>query len=99
MKKTVGFVIALYALLDKIPSPDGTEEAVESMAEELAFLYKGLTLLETISLEYGGTDREMNPEMVYKVSHVLLGNCENPHNDWREEIEQLYKVAVGEIDE
>ena len=37
---------------------------------------------------------------IYKFSHIALGKCRNPHDDWRNELFELHAKLVerGQID-
>jgi hypothetical protein len=63
------------------------------MSEELKD--KALKVIEFIAMNHW--DR---PEaIIYRISHIANGECENPHWDWVEELNQLYDKlkAEGEI--
>lgn len=32
---------------------------------------------------------------IYKIAHCNLGECKNPHNDWKKEIELGYKIIFN----
>lgn len=33
-------------------------------------------------------------EPFYRIAHVALGSCGNPHKDWREELDKEYKQLI-----
>jgi len=39
-------------------------------------------------------DENSRDVVIYKIAHVALGKCENPHDDWREELDRLHKLLV-----
>jgi hypothetical protein len=64
---------------------------------------KALEAIEglTILWEDGDkTGKRAKPLMddIYRFSHIAIGNCENPHKDWWEDLDKTYKeLKEGKI--
>ena len=55
--------------------------------------YKALYVIEVLA----GGDFDQNEtglSAIYKFAHVALGTCPNPHDDWREELEETYRGFI-----
>jgi len=58
--------------------------------EEVDLRYKALLVIESLTIG----DFEPNNEVLeacYKFAHVARGNCYNPHEDWKQELCELYE--------
>lgn len=60
---------------------------------------KALKVIEGYSLlcEHLPTTQKIDAfTFFYKMAHVGLGHCQNPHEDWRAELEETYQKMVDE---
>ncbi len=58
-------------------------------------LQRALLACEALSYMFdeGGITAEKFSSDVYCISHVAIGNCNNPHEDWLKKIEEVEAVA------
>jgi len=54
-------------------------------------LERALLIIDGLCLEEMDTDTKLIAQ-IYKVAHVALGKCENPHEYWLDEIDQLQET-------
>ncbi len=61
------------------------------------FTQKCLAIIEEIAETRSMKDRD-DPiwNLIYTASHLAMGTCQAPHEDWREEIELVYQQFVDE---
>jgi len=52
---------------------------------------KALKVIEGLSLCTGLDLDNKAVNSIYRYAHVALGNCENKHPDWSEELDETYK--------
>jgi hypothetical protein len=61
-----------------------------NMSQIISIRLKALMVIEGLSL----LACENKDDPIYRFAHVAIGDCNNPHGDWREELNRTWRELI-----